>query len=262
MKKKHIFILLLCIIFSFLILITCAPKKKTEENIPEEDMEFIEEDMELNEEIEEEEMELVEETEKEPFPIKRTGRDNNENDNTQETFKLEQVKQPEIKSSYTIGSQKYLSFLPQLPGKSIQPEDFSIGSLYNEGDSSWDAVLIGGILSDFLNSLKQNKIKTSLLYEGEESELYRLLTYHLENKNIPRKYRIGEITIEDMDKGFAIVRIFGKKGRTDGEIYVRKKQNKWHISDMQINFYELEIPAEKSGEKFMPATYHWIIQGM
>lgn len=248
MKKINFLTCLSFVIISFLILNTCASKKKEEEKIPE---------LENNTVIE-----TTEESISEESPIERTGRKDNENSTTRETFKLEQVDEQEITSSYTIGSQKYLSFLPHLPGSSIQPEDFNIGGLYNEGTESEEIRLIAGIVSDFLDSMKKNKIKTSLLYDGEESGLYRLLVFHLENTNIPQKYRIGTITIEDIDAGNVIIRIFGEKGRTDGEIYVRKKKDKWYISDMQINFYELEAPVEKSGEKFMPTTYHWMIQGM
>ena len=162
--------------------------------------------------------------------------------------------------------------LPQVPENSLLPEDFHIGKLYNKGDTSQDAVLIGSTISDFFTSMKNKTIKQSLLYQEKPSkeeesensgyELDRLLTFHIENNNIPQTYRIGAITIENTDTAHAIVRVYGKKGVTNGEIYLIKEQKKWYISDMQINFYNLEIPEKDNGEKFLPTTYHWIFQGM
>ncbi|MBN2533168.1 MAG: hypothetical protein JXB88_09770 [Spirochaetales bacterium] len=247
-------IMVLCILCFFFILVACTSKKKEENQIPEQDVEMVQET--------DEESLPIQKINEDYSSIKNTEREKDENDTIRDTFKLEQEKQPETKNSYTIGSQRYLSFLPQIPGSCIYPQDFTIGSLYNEGDSSQEARFIEEIISDFLVSLKESKIETSLLYEGEESGLYRFLTFHLEMMNIPQKYRIGKIVIEETDTGYTFVRIFGKKGKTDGEIYVKKKENKWYISDIQLNFDELEVPAEKNEEKFMPTTYQWIIQGM
>jgi hypothetical protein len=248
MRKNYSVILFLFIIFFLLTFFTCTPKKKQEEKNPGEVMELVRE-MEEKNEIEDE-------------PFSTTSGIENENGDNDETFTLEEVEPSEIKTSYTVGSQKYLTFLPQLSGSSILPEDFIIGSLYNEEEASRDSRLIKDVIADFFDSLKEEEIMTSLLYEGEKSGLYRLLTFHLKNGRIPQKYRIGTITEEDNNTGYAVVRIYGKIGRTVGEIYVTNTQGKWYISDIQANFYELEVSGEKNGGKFLPSTYNGIIQGM
>ena len=253
MNKKQSFILLFSIFISLFILIGCAPKKKEDQTIPEKN--------EVVKNKQEEIKPLDKNKEKEKI-LSQANSDAALELEEEKTFTLKEVDEPVIKSSYTIGSQKYLTLLPQIPGNLILPEDFHIGRLHDKGDSSENASMIEKTISDFFNSMKMKKISENLLSGGKESEFMRILTFHIDNNNVPQEFRIGTITIDNIDTASAIVRIFGKTGVTNGEIYLTKSENKWFISDMQVNFYDLETPGEDNKKKFMPTTYDWIFQGM
>ncbi|MBN2441511.1 MAG: hypothetical protein JXJ04_09190 [Spirochaetales bacterium] len=272
MEKKYRIILISSFFIILLFSNSCTPRKipeKTQEN---------------NQiEIEPELPEIVKKKYEQFENLKKTNELENENtpeDNTSNSLKLSEVEEPEADKNYTIGVQKYLSLLPQLPGIEIQPEDFRIGALHNKGETSQETHLIEKTIADFFDSMKKQNIDRSLLYDedsGEKTpetetseeddkkksnpELYRILMYHIENKNIPQNYRIGRITIDKEDRAHVEVRVFGEKGETQGVVYVIRIQNKWYISDIQINFYDIEIPAEDDQDEFLPTTYQWIFQG-
>jgi hypothetical protein len=181
---------------------------------------------------------------------------------TDKTLKLSEVKLPDIKTSYTIGTQKYLNLLPFFPESAIKPQDFYLGKLFEENESTYEVIALKKTIAEFMDSLVINKIDVALLAGGEDSGLYRLLDYHLKDSARIVKYRIGVTAIREDETGYSLVRLSGEKGGTNSEIYLIRVENKWLISDMQINFYELASGNEKAGEKFMPEMYKSIYEDM
>jgi len=68
----------------------------------------------------------------------------------------------------------------------------------------------------------------------------------------PRTRDDGEVT--------AAVRLFGRDGSSEGEIYVARSGSTWLVADLQLSLAELSVKSEKPKEKFFPLEYRWLLE--
>ena len=176
-------------------------------------------------------------------------------------IKLKEVKDEKLTKSYTIGSKRHLTLLPGFPNKEITPEDFKIGKLHNLRKSTNEQNIIVTTIDNFFKTLLSKKIDKNLL-TSENSELNIRLTYYIDRGNIPTSFRVGKIIIENINISRAYIRLFGNKGISEGEVYLKKQNGNWKISDIQIDFNNLSIEYIKKDEKYMPSIYSSIINGI
>jgi hypothetical protein len=83
-------------------------------------------------------------------------------------------------------------------------------------------------------------------------------------KSAIRSFRVGEFLFSarpqpDDDSGDgamaqAQVRLFSEKGTAEGEILAEKKDNRWYISGITVDFAGLFLSSKKSDEVFDPGS--------
>ncbi len=151
--------------------------------------------------------------------------------------------------------------LPMRSTGRLMPEDFKIGPLQDELDSKKNQLEIASTANEFLLKLKSGTVDTNALLEAKRKELAHSLSYHVERKNLPKKFRTGSISIknepDEVQIAWMNVRLFGEIGVTEGEIYFSRQAGKWYISNIQIAFELLSNTYQKPEEIFMPSIYGW-----
>jgi hypothetical protein len=174
----------------------------------------------------------------------------------QETsFTLQEVERTEVSSNYSLGSQQHQTLLPALQQSVVIPQDYTIGTLIDIREYSREQKEIINTLNTFFTSLKGKTVETTLINGGKDSELFMIISHHVNLGYIPVRIRYGNVTVESDHIACVRVKFFGKKGSTEGDIYLIK-DNIWYISDMQIDFYDFEEPAESGSGRYRPIMYN------
>ncbi len=137
----------------------------------------------------------------------------------------------------------------------VFPEDYKIGLLQNEYPEGADEKKIMVSLNAFFYSLSRGIINTSKIHGEWLSAVKRSLLFHVENGNIPVKTRFGLVFLTTEKTARANIRMYGKAGRAEGEVYLEKKNGKWLITDINADFSQLAVEYDSKGEVFEPALY-------
>lgn len=157
------------------------------------------------------------------------------------------------------------NFLALRSGKRTLPDDFKIGALQDILEGSRNQLEITSVAQKFLKALCSGKIEEQSLLPTKRKELSRFLSYYIEQDMIPRRFRIGRLTIQDEtdlnNEVWMNVRLFGMIGVAEGELYLYKNEGKWYISDIQIGFELLNRTYTREDEKFMPSYSGWKLEG-
>lgn len=212
--------------------------------------------------------------EKEESERKDTAENRIRKDNVSEATK-EMTEKPKetmtmelVEGSSEIGRAETATERPPLPGKEFllvqqydEPtaaEDLIIGKLYNVFTGEEEEDKLYNSIDVFLSSLTSAEVAENVLYKESTEDIKRQLWYHFDRGNIPDAFRIGEIFVESSE-GRADIRLIGTVGRAAGEIYCRKLDDEWYISDFQIDLADLLRTYEKDGP-YEPNVYRWINQ--
>ena len=140
----------------------------------------------------------------------------------------------------------------------LMPEDFFIGPLQNLIESYESELIITQVIRDFFSALYSGKIKTKLIMENNRQSLINSINFHVIRKRVPSFIRIGRIEVSGTT-AFAKIRLFNSIGRTSGEIYLTSHDDSWKISDIQIDFQELDKVYSNTDLEFWPQKYRMVI---
>lgn len=182
---------------------------------------------------------------------------------------LGEAKQPSKKETTKLNTTYIttgINFLKDKTGDFITPKDFKIGTLqkkFNLNKTTYEQYLA---VERFLKSLTRGKIDIDTIQPTERENLTKLIKYHLKIGQIPLSYRIGEITTDKNNTVTTNIRLTGKNGTTEGQIYITGEDDDWFIRDIQIDFEQLTSKStpqkNKNGGKtpFNPSTFEWMLK--
>jgi hypothetical protein len=111
----------------------------------------------------------------------------------------------------------------------------------------------------FLSSIVDKKIDYSLVLPAVLAEMKAVIDYPLSQGYVPRKYRIGKMIFENDDELRANIRLYKDNSITEGEIYLKKHEDDWKISDLQAGFTLLGRPYQKPAKPFVPGSYEFLL---
>ncbi len=135
----------------------------------------------------------------------------------------------------------------------IAPEDFEIGELYQDDKETSDAA---AIIIDFFSELKEKSVKKELIDEEKRFYLGKIFDEYVKNNYIPETLRIGSPLILDGKMHFN-VRFIKNSGKTEGEIIIIRKKNKWFIQGFEGDLSLLEEEEQNRDERFEPEIYRF-----
>jgi hypothetical protein len=142
----------------------------------------------------------------------------------------------------------------------LLPEDFKIGPLGDDRTAQKDQDQAMEAASRFLSELAAGKVDKDLIADGSRDAMTGTLSFGLEKGNTPVSWRIGRPRTRDDGEVTAAVRLFGREGSSEGEIYVQRSGSKWLVADLQLSLAELSVKIEKPKEKFFPLEYRWLLE--
>ena len=140
------------------------------------------------------------------------------------------------------------------------PEDFKIGPLGDDHGSEKDQDQAMEAAARFLSELVAGKVDKDLMAAESRDAMAGTLSFGLEKGNTPISWRVGRPRTRDDGDVTAPVRLFGRSGSSEGEIYVSRSGSKWLVADLQLSLAELSVKSEKPKEKFFPLEYRWLLE--
>ena len=142
----------------------------------------------------------------------------------------------------------------------ILPEDFKIGPLGDNGAGRTDESRALSAASEFLARLVAGSVDKKLVAPEAQDRMADTLTFGLTQGNIPSSYRIGTPKSRENGEVTAAVRLFGKEGTSEGEIYVSPSGSQWLVADLQLSLAQLSVRKDKPKAKFFPLEYRWLLE--
>jgi hypothetical protein len=142
--------------------------------------------------------------------------------------------------------------------KKVLPEDFLTGPLSGSGDLEGDERAALAAAARFLTALGQGKVARELL-GSSAAALRESVSFHLDQGDIPVSFRLGKPKPREGGEIASNVRLFGREGTAEGEIYLVRESRQWLVSDLQISLADLRVKREKPKDKFFPSSYRWLL---
>ena len=146
------------------------------------------------------------------------------------------------------------TFLARDPDPPIYPRDFEIGSLQpvaGDGPGSRASSAARSLLAE----LSRGRVNGELIAPEVRDDLSRTLAYHVEEGNTFQRYRIGKAQGAGGGEMRLNVRLVGKIGVIEGEIYVALVEEEWLVTDLQFGLPGLRVAYEVPQEPFVPSVY-------
>ena len=149
--------------------------------------------------------------------------------------------------------------LPALPSPARLPEDFDLGPLADRIGGSREERQAVAAAERFLDVLATGKVPAEDLLPELREELSASLTYYLDQGFRPASHRLGALTLETEGGGdrsaWFKVRLTGNPGSSSGELYLKLREGRWYVSDVQVGLALLGQPAAPREGKFIPSEY-------
>jgi hypothetical protein len=149
--------------------------------------------------------------------------------------------------------------LPALPSPALLPEDFDLGPLADRLGGSREERQAAAAAERFLDGLATGKVPAEDLLPELRAELSASLGYYLDQGLRPVSHRLGALTLETETGGeraaWFKVRLNGDPGSSSGELYLRLREGRWYVSDVQLGLALLGQPAARREGKFIPSQY-------
>ncbi len=146
------------------------------------------------------------------------------------------------------------------PQQRLMPEDFTIGPLQDGVSATRNYLRALATIRGFLDSLGKKKVDYELVVPAVKDEIKSVVSYPLSQGYVPERYRIGKIAFESDDELRADIRMYKGDGVTTGEIYLKKIEDKWLVSDLQAGFTLLAKKYEKPKQPFVPGSYRFLLK--
>ncbi len=162
----------------------------------------------------------------------------------------QQPKVNENASTTVSGSDQLLAMQG---GRSVYPSDFDIGALQPAMPAGTAQGAILQSVDQFFSELANGKVDEAVLSPKWKDDIVRLLSYPVQQGELPDSVRVGRITIVQ-EKAHAAIRMERGKGRADGEVYLERVNGRWLISDLQADFGKLMVPFVRA-QAFDPAEW-------
>jgi hypothetical protein len=140
------------------------------------------------------------------------------------------------------------------------PEDFKIGPLGDALAAEKGQVPAMQVAGQFLTGLVGGKVDKELISDDARDTMAGTLTFGLSNGDTPTSWRLGRPRTRADGEVTAAVRLFGREGTSEGEIYVTHAGSRWLVADLQISLADLSVKSEKPKEKFFPLDYRWLLE--
>lgn len=142
----------------------------------------------------------------------------------------------------------------------VLPEDFKIGPLGDVQAADQGQEQAMQAAGQFLTALAGGKVDKDLIAEDARDSMAGTLGFGLSRGDTPKSWRLGRPRTRADGEVTAAVRLFGRQGTSEGEIYVARSGSRWLVSDLQISLADLAVKSEKPKEKFFPLDYRWLLE--
>jgi hypothetical protein len=166
---------------------------------------------------------------------------------------------PSPAPSPRVALKKETDLFASFPQQRIMGEDFKIGVLQDGITSSRDFLRGLDCVRKFMASIMRKKVDYSLVLPAAQAEMKAVVSYPLKQGYVPQKFRIGKMIFENDDELRANIRLYKDDGVTEGEIYLKKDDEGWKISDLQVGFTLLGRRYQKSSKPFVPGSYDFLL---
>lgn len=141
------------------------------------------------------------------------------------------------------------------PGDGYLPEEFQIGPLADRFSEDPDRRAIYKAVWEFFQELAAAELPAQSILPDSRAAIRRTLDLALTESYLPDQAAIGQIIITEKT-GRLNVALSGDPGRTEGEVSVAKLDDRWYVSDIQIDFSKLSVEPDEE-ERFEPVSYDW-----
>ena len=163
------------------------------------------------------------------------------------------AKQPKVNGDLSAAMSGSDQLLAMQGGRSVYPSDFDIGALQQAMPAGTAQGAILQVVDQFFSELSKGKVDDAAMSPKWKDDIVRLLSYPVQQGELPDAVRVGKITIVQ-DKAHAAIRMERGNGRSDGEVYLDRVDGQWLISDLQADFGKLTVPFERA-QTFDPAEW-------
>jgi hypothetical protein len=179
---------------------------------------------------------------------------------SEKAFELQRAEEPVKKTGDPIIVQASHPMIPFGIGDRIMPDDFEIGSLQDTiAPDGRDAAVLE-ILVDFAEKLLKHEIHADSFDEDKKMLLRNSLQYYVEKNMMPDDIRFGMIRYDTPGNGYLSVRLLTKNGRSTGEIFIGRRDDRWFITDLQLDLRTLAKEYEPGKEKYVPSRYSSVLK--
>lgn len=162
--------------------------------------------------------------------------------------------EPAVLTEKGAGSSDFLS----KKNMAVLPEDMAIGPLQDRFGETGDntGMPIQTVVS-FFNAYKSGSGWQQYLHPDLRLVLERSIQdYSQKTATAVISYRLGKMNLQGTTCS-STIRLFSAAGRTEGELYLEKKDDTWYIIDIQADLAALQNPYQKD-DVFEPNVYRWL----
>lgn len=147
---------------------------------------------------------------------------------------------------------------PALPRRVA--EDFELGPLYDPLAAGSAERAVAERVRALFDALAAGRVPSDLLEPGRSLLVGRHLEEAVSAERLPTGMVLGSVRIGDDASAEVPVRLTSVVGRTTGEIYLIRIDNRWYISDVHLDFRLLSHPEESLDRRYEPTSYEWTIR--
>jgi hypothetical protein len=140
------------------------------------------------------------------------------------------------------------------------PEDFEIGPLGAARLLEEDGRAAYTIAASLLDAFCRGRVDRTRLAADSRDALAGTIAYALEQDDLPVSWRLGPPRATGSEL-VANLRLLGTDGSAEGELYSRREGGDFLVSDLQIDPVRMRVRRERSGRRFFPSPYRWLLGG-
>jgi len=139
--------------------------------------------------------------------------------------------------------------------KGVFPQDYELGPLQGWNIPNKEEEEGFNTMQLFLSGLLTKDPMASFIAETWKSLLVANITEAFEKGLYPKSFRLGKLQWENPSTLYAPFSIRGTVGVARGLLYVEKISNTWKISDLQVNWDDLNVETAPRKEQFIVGGY-------
>ena len=172
------------------------------------------------------------------------------------TYNLEKTGEAREEKGLVEPAEGVRFFLKASFRERVVPADFQIGTLQDYFPSDQRKRSVVENATEFLEGLGRGEVIQELIEESRRTLLTRSLAYSMEQGVRPDRFRLGAVEFEDPQDARLAVRLFRAGGASEGWLYLVSREDEgWLITDVHINFPDLESERKRDDGAFKPNRY-------